>query len=83
MQLIDKYERQSKKIHKLNQSINELLEVKLDRDELQDENTKLLEANKRYHEHTSELQEKLEKLIVSYCMLFLSVLSSLQAVHAS
>lgn len=63
--MIDKYERQREKVNKLNQNVNELLEVKLERDDLLAENSKLQEANKRYHEHTSELQEKLEKLVVS------------------
>ncbi len=66
MQLIDKYEHQRERISYLNESVNDLLSVKLERDELATEKKQLEEANKRYHEHTSELQERVEKLLVGY-----------------
>ena len=40
-------------------------EVKLERDHLVEENEKLVEANKRYRMHTTELKEKVESLAVS------------------
>ena len=39
-------------------------EVKLERDQLVEENEKLAEANKRYHLHTTELKDKVESLAV-------------------
>ena len=53
-------------MHNMNDSINNLLEIKLERDELRVDNKQLQEANKRYHEHTGELQAKVEKLLVRY-----------------
>ncbi len=66
LQLINKYESQRERISYLNESVNELLSVKLERDELASEKKQLEDANKRYHEHTSELQERVERLLVSH-----------------
>ena len=44
-------------------------EVKLERDQLVEENEKMAEANKRYHLHTTELKEKVESLAVREPML--------------
>lgn len=64
LQLIEKYEQQTKRISYLNDSVNELLAIKMERDELATENKQLQDANKRYHEHTNELQDRVERLLV-------------------
>ena len=64
--MIQKYENQRDKINYLNESVSELLTVKVERDELAVEKKQLEDANKRYHEHTSELQDRVEKLLVSH-----------------
>ena len=44
--------------------------MKLQRDELAEENQALAEANRRYRMHTSELKDRVELLVVSNYTLF-------------
>ena len=70
-----KSEEQRLKLAEMSRMISELLEVKKERDNLLKERTQLMEAKQKYHTRSSELNERVQTLMVSghiesetYCM---------------
>ncbi len=49
----------------MNERLNKLLEVKKERDSLLEEKIRLVEDKNSYWKHTSELKERVQKLLVS------------------
>ena len=62
LKLVEKTEEQQQKILEMTASINDLLKV---RDGLLEEKKKLMEAKQSYHTHTNELNDRVQKLLVS------------------
>lgn len=50
----------------LSESVNQLLEVKRERDGLLEEKKQLVEAKESYHTRASELKERVQTLMVSW-----------------
>lgn len=58
-------EKQKQKISEMKKSMNKMAEVKKERDKLLEEKEELIEAKQKYYTKTSELSDRVKKLLVS------------------
>ena len=65
--LIEKYEVQRFNIAKLQETVNQLLVIKVERDKLKEEKELLMEVNTKYDFHIEELKNKVRLKIINSC----------------
>lgn len=63
--LIEKYEVQRFNIAKLQETVNQLLVIKVERDKLKEEKELLMEVNTKYDFHIEELKNKVRLKIIN------------------